>query len=257
MVAWFLREALLEAGHDVELQRDHDNPGSVVDHTLMISNVGMTKYRGSSGYRRLVRETTRGKVTLWLDVDIEGWDAIFDRVFTTTAPRAARGPKYIHAGWAADPGHCYPDKDGKEIFIDPYMWGWYGGEYDGIYENYRAILEALGYKVHQPVKTYNKGRITWLELQAIFRRAQFSLVTQVGMWGLTNIEAAMAGCLLVIPQAINRPNTWPSQLQHVTWRNKQQLIYILQGPTNVEAICAAAAPNTWDKAAARVLEGLQ
>lgn len=152
VIAYSLRRALLDLGHEVNLIRDHGNEAPQADHTVVISNVAMVKVRDNPEYKAMLREATRGKFTLWLDESYHGWDQHFDRILTVVPPYKDSSDKYRWVGYAAYPDLFYSDQEEKTVFVDSYMWGWYGGAHDWIYRCIQEALEESGLRQGQGTK---------------------------------------------------------------------------------------------------------
>jgi len=259
VIAWSLRRALEEAGHEVFFVRDHADEAPPADHSIVISNWAMNRVRDDSSYLAMLREATGGKLGLWLDAAFSGMEELYDVVFTVTPPYEHSSSKFKWAGFAAYPDIFYPEQESRPTaFVDSYMYGWYGGEYDYSYDILRAVLDGSKIQVLQPIEQYNKGkRIPWAQLASLFRRCHFSIVTQLGNWGLTNIETATCGALLVLHKPMERAYSWPCDLNHVFWENQADLSEILSRPVDIEANRAKALENTWTKVVDRLMEVLR
>ena len=258
-IAFNLKKILEETGHEVNLVNDHANEAPPADHSIVISNWAMNRMKDEPKYMETLRAATDGKLGLWLDAAFSGMDELYDVVLTVTPPYSTSSPKFKWVGYAADPTVFYPDQDLKPTtFVDSYAYGWYGGQYDYAYDILKAVFSVYQIQVLQPIKQYNTGRrIPWTQLAAIFRRCHFSIVTQLGNWGLTNIEAATCGSLLVIHKPMEREYSWPCELNHVFWENQFDLEEILSRHVDVEANRAKALENTWVKVVDRLMEALR
>ena len=254
-----LRKALQKAGHEVHLVRDHDNEASKADHSIVVSNWAMNRIRDDPTYLAMLREATDGKLGLWLDAAFGGMDNLYDVVLTVTPPYPQSDPKFKWVGYAADPEVFYPDQDPRPTaFVDSYAYGWYESQYDYSYDILKAVLAVSGLQILQPVEQYNTGRrIPWAQLAALFRRCHFSIVTQLGHWGLTNIETATCGSLLVMHKPMDRPHSWPCEMNHAFWETQSDLEQILSRPVDVEANRAVALKQTWAKVVTRIEKALQ
>lgn len=259
VIAYSLRGALQDLGHEVNLVKDHDI-GSYslnADHTIVISAVAMTKIRDDPLTGKILRAATEGKLALWIDAAFPQWEPLFDRILTVVPPYSSSGDHCRWVGYAADPAIFYPEQEEKTVFVDSYMWGWYNGAHDWIYTLISNVLEDSGLKVLQPVPVYNKGsRATWPMMIRAFRASHFHVTTQIGHFGLTNIEATTCGAQLVIHKDLDRPRTWPFEMPHVTWSTREDLEEILATWPNLYENRQMATEHTWRKVASRVLEAL-
>jgi len=220
----------------------------------------MKAMRKNHKYLELVRASTKGKMTLYLDAAYAYWDKLFDVIFTVVQPFQKSSSKYVYAGWGADPKYCYPDQGTRAVFCDSLMYGFYKGRYDPIYtliETACAELSAcVPLQIYCPFPNYhNRQVITWPEMQAILRKCHFYMCTQDGESGLTRIEAATSGALLVVPKPLYRYRTMGS-LEHVIWTSKEELRQILMSNTHPCVISRKARAHTWDRVAARILKEL-
>lgn len=259
-VAYSLREALLDLGHDVNMIKDHAicSEDPISDHTIVISAVAMNKIKNETFIAGILKHGTRGKLALWLDAAFPGWDEKFDQVLTVAPPYKGSSEKYRWVGYAADPTIFYSDQKEKTAFVDSYPWGWYEGAHDWIYRCIQQVLAESDVRMLQPVPIYNKGRRAfWPEMWEAFRASHFHITTQIGNFGLTNIEATTCGAQLVLHEDLNRPRTWPFEMPHVTWKTKEDLKEILATWPNLQENRRISMEHTWRKVASRVLEALQ
>jgi len=229
----------------------------------VISNIAMNFVAGTHKAVRgrtpsilsQLRKATKGKITIYLGADYPQWFQYFDHVFTVVKPRS-KNPKCVYAGWGADPKYCYPDQDEKAVFLDSLMYPFYGGKFNGIYDIYKKVLPTLGLKIYDPWPTYHGSkRLQWTQVQDILRKTHFHCCTQLGESGLTRIEAATSGALLVVPRPLYMPRTMAS-LEHRIWSTKEDLIKILKTETDPEAIRKKALQHSWDKVASRIIQTL-
>ena len=265
-IAWFIHEALEKQGVDARLVRDRDlltNPPPEADHAIVISNIAMNFVAGTHKAVRgrvpsilsQLRKATKGKISIYLDADYPQWFKYFDHVFTVVKPQS-KDPKCVYAGWGADPEYCYPDQDEKALFLDSLMYEFYKGRFNPIYDIYKKVLPSLDIKVYDPWPTYhNSVRLLWTQVQDILRKTHFHCCTQLGESGLTRIEAATSGALLVVPRALYKPRTMAS-LEHKIWSTEEELIKILTTETDPTNIRKKALAHSWDKVASRILETL-
>lgn len=261
--SWFLRAALEKQGHTCRVIPSREImtcPIPKADHTLVTSAIAMKAIRKNTDYLERVRRSTKGKLTLYLDAAYAYWDKIFDVIFTVVKPFTKSSSKYVYAGWAADPEYCYPDQRARAVFCDSLMYGFYNGRLDHIYKQIETVFaefrETESLTIYCPFPDYhNRQVITWPSMQRILRRCHFYVCTQDGEGGLTRIEAATCGALLVVPKPLYRPHTM-SSLEHVIWTSRKELHTILKSNTEPEKISRKARAHTWGKVASRILEEL-
>lgn len=273
VVAWSLRKEFIKRGIEVRLISDQqfwsdDIPEA--DHSIVISGFVMRTIRDDPTFHQKVRQATKGKLTLYLDADYAHWWKFFDHVFTIVKPIRPQ-IQYVYAGWGADPNIFYPDQDDKAIFIDSLMYGKYKGKFDNIYDNikdlfhiseeklnskkpviYKTTINGMEITVYLPIPLYRGNVVPWSEFRHTQRKCHFYLCTQLGDGGLTRIESAICGSLLVVPKPFLRPRTMDS-FEHTVYETKQELIETLKIKTNPQAIRKKALEHSWDKVVKRML----
>ena len=89
-------------------------------------------------------------------------------------------------------------------------------------------------------------------MQKIIRKCHYYCCTQLGESGLTRIEAATSGALLVVPEALYRPRTMDS-LECRMWRTRDDLLDILSTDVDVKANREKALVHSWDKVVERMI----
>jgi hypothetical protein len=257
VVAWCLRQAFHRVGVDAVFVNDNhllQKSCPVADHSLVISATAMKGVRQVDGYLAAIRAATRGTVNLYLDADYRGWDKYYDYVFTVVEPYPSSSTKFVYGGWGADPALFYPEQTERMVYVDAYMYGFYGGQYDRIYDKVRVALQDIRIAVCQPFPTYhNRQRIPWSQMAANLRKCLFYIGTQPGDSGLTRIEAATCGALLIGHPSLMAPRTW-RLFEHATWGTPSELAAILQTTPNVAKNRARALQHTWDNVVDRMLK---
>lgn len=265
VVAWSLRKAFKKKGVEGNLVRDHDlltKSPPKADHTLVISGIAMYYVAGTHRFvrgktptvRSRIRKTSKGKIAVYIDADYPQWFKHFDHVFTVVKPR--KHPKCVYAGWGADPELFYPDQGKRALFLDSLRYGVYNNKFNHIYDVYKEALPKTGIKTYNPVPIKGQSkRIPWSEYQNMMRKCHFYCCTQLGESGLTRIEAATCGALLVVPRPLYMPRTMAS-LEHRIWNTKADLVKILNTKTDPKAISKKALLHSWDKVASRILKTL-
>jgi len=260
VVAWSLKEAFEKRGITTRFVRDillekGDIP--LADHSIVLSAKGMVMIRASGQPEKRchekLRNATTGKMALYLDSDFGRWGKIFDCVFTLAKPQRLR-PKYFYAGWGANPEFFYPEQDERALYIDSLMYGFYDNRFNPIYDIYKKMMEETDLTVIFPVPQYNKRhkKLYWPDIQKLIRKAHYYCCTQLGEGGLTRIESATCGALLVVPKELYRPKTMKT-LEHKIWETEDELLDILTTETDVAAIRRTALEHSWDKVAGRML----
>jgi len=227
-----------------------------------------------------IYNSTRDKTTLLIDSNFSYWDRYFDIVFTVATPTFPLDPtseaflkrygskskskpwlypeKYIYAGWGADPEYCYPDKnEQKTIFVDGYEAS---AKYYNPCKKWYVIIDHVlksltDAKTHR-IYDYSDGkRHPWTTFQRMLRESHFYIDPQLGATGLTRIEAATCGCLIV--SAKEMYGAWAlDPLETACWETEEELREILARETNPQCIHERARVQTWNKVAKRIIAGL-
>ncbi|MBA7595168.1 hypothetical protein ES703_02127 [subsurface metagenome] len=257
--AYHLREALEKRGCEVRFVNDRQLLRALppkTNHTIVISATAIQFIRTNSAYLKRIRLTTTGKLTIYLAAAWLDYDKIFDYIFTVVKPFRERSAKYVYVGWGADPTYCYPEQTEKAVFVDSFMYKFYKGKFNPIYDIIKRTLLKSKLKVYIPQREYHgHKKISWPILQSIMRKCHFYVCTQLGESGLTRIEAAYCGALLVVHKAFYRPLTMAT-LEHAIWTTEKELRKILKSQTNPMEISKKAHVHTWDKVANRILSKL-
>ena len=301
VVTFFLHRALKSLGVDSNLvpyETIYNTSPPTCDHTIIIVGSAFVEFDtrqaklrphifGTEERRKIAKKfcdriynSTRDKVTLYIDSNYPYWDSYFDKVFTVAPPKWPKDPtsdafskkwgesgsgqwihpeRYVYAGWGADPEYCYPDKgEQKTIFVDGYHKNI---KYYNICKKWYVIIDRVlrsldDAKTHR-IHNYSGGeRCKWPELQKRFRESHFYIDPQYGRTGLTRIESAMCGCSLVIAEPMFRP--WAmNQGTTLTWNTEKELKKILNSETNPKQNHEKVKHITWDKVAKRMIVELE
>lgn len=287
VVTFFLHRALKGLGVDAQLVpygQIYDKAPPTCDHSIVIVGSAFVEFDtkrakqrphifGTEERRKIAKQfcdriynTTRDKVTLYIDSNYAHWDSYFDKIFTVAPPKWSGRPspklwthpeRYVHVGWGADPEYCYPDKNKqKTIFIDFYETNpAYIKRAKGFYDIYDRVLGEM-----TDAKIYDNRRRQlqrpWPDIQKLFRESHFYIDPQYGRTGLTRIESAMCGCLLVTAKNMFAP--WAmGQLTAATWTFEKELRRILEGQTNPKQIHDKVKHITWNEVAKRIIVELE
>jgi len=227
-----------------------------------------------------IYNSTRGKTTLLIDSNFSYWDRYFDIVFTVATPTFPLDPtsedflrrygkesenkyflypeKYIYAGWGADSDYCYPGKnEQKTIFVDGYETSTkYYNQCKKWYTIIDRVLKSLTDAKTHRIYDYSQGkRNPWPIFQRMLRESHFYIDPQLGATGLTRIEAATCGCLIV--SAKEMYGAWAlDPLETACWETEDELREILARETKPQRIHERARVQTWNKVAKRIIAGL-
>lgn len=273
--AWFLNKWFRKIGVDSRLTKDNfqlpvntrqlkraGHYPQKADHMIVTSYRGYHTILNTPGYYEKLRKITRDKIVNYLCSDYHtgmSKDRVkyFDHILTQVEPKPGRDEKYVYVGWGADPEYCYPEKGEKAVYLDCLMHGYYKGRYDDIYDRYQNVLPRPDIKLLHPIPVYRGvKRMGWLKHQKLVRAAHFYCLTQPGEGGLTRIEAATGGALLVVPEKFSRLRIIQS-LERRVWKTEEDLIKILEKPFSVRKIRKKALKHSWEKTANRILTVLE
>lgn len=279
VVAWNLRQAFTKLGVesrfiDVRFIDEIEKEIPEADHSIVISSRAAKAIRSIPEIHEKVRQATRGKLTFYLDSDYEGWLNLFDYILTVVPP-IREDPRYVYAGWGADTNLFYPEQEEKAAFIDALMYGYYKNKFNHYYDiikkvfnipkenlltgdslEYDTTINGKAIKVYMPSPIYRKRSLPWPTIQKILRKCHYHLCTELGESGLTRIESATCGGLLVVPRDLYRKRTM-APLEHSIWETERELIDIIMTETDPKTIKEKALKQTWEKAATRILKCLE
>lgn len=224
-----------------------------------------------------IRKATKGKLCFYVDADYWGWIPPFDYMFSVVKPNLSKWYQYVYVGWGADPEYFYPGQGEKAVFIDSLMYGYYEDRFNDKYDIIKKVfnipeetlttgaplvhettVDGESITVYMPFPVYRRvgKKILWMDLQKIFRKCHYYCCTQLGESGLTRIESATCGGLLVVPKGLYRERTMGS-LEYSIWETEEELIDIIMTETDPKAISQKALEHNWDKVATRILRRLR
>lgn len=253
-IAFNLRRALRLRGHEVVLVSNRERHIGRANHTIVTSNLYLKLIKENPELYTELRRATAGNLCLWLDSDFGGWyTEMFDRILTVCRQSKRDPHLYRFVGWAADGVMFRSEQSAPTVSVDSYMRGFYEGKFDALYDLIESAVQESGLPMLQPVSQYNAGRVKWTQLAETYRRSTHYILTQPAFWGWTNIEAATCGALLLVHRDLDKPKTWPSQLNHRVYSSREELLALLHEPVDVAANRAVALENTWAAVADRVL----
>lgn len=211
------------------------------------------------GYAERLRESTLGKLVCYMNTDeLRRGDHYFDHCFTQIEPRRGRPEKYVCVGWGVDPTYSYPEQDEKAAFLDSKVFHELSMKNVAtVYQVYDNVLPKLNMKIYAPVPVYNEDpRLPYPDYQAILRKCHYFLCTQFGEGGITRLEAAACGALLVVPAKF-RPRKTMRLLNHQLWYTEEDLIEALNEEVDIEANRRRALEHRWDDVVKRMLKLLE
>ena len=262
VVAWSLRKAFRKRGIDCRLVVDKllmTKPPPKADYNIAISGKALHLIKFKPECRQRLEEASTERTAAFMDSDFGGWFQFFDHIFTVVKPKRKQ-PEYVYGGWGADPDFFYPEQKEKALYLDTLdclTKEKHNGRLTHIFDAYNSVMAKTDLTIYNPVPKY-RGRkgVSWPDIQDIMRKCHFYCCTQWGESGLTRIEAATSGALLVVPTDIYRPRTM-SSLEHKLWSTEEELIDILTSETDVEAIRKKALKHSWDKVVRRMLRAFE
>ena len=188
----------------------------------------------------------------------------------------------VHVTWAASPEYCYPEKEPGtlNILVDHHN---YSGEdralevHESLVRFARELFPRLGPRYgferlvvrqfvsgglammdldhpHQE-EVYDRKGLPFPEACAEYRRADIFMVTKPESMGLSMIETAMSGALVVAPRGFV-PSYLVDPLNHLIWHETVDWEKVL-ALIDVEASARAAAPYNWQTLAQHMLTTLR
>ena len=281
VVAWHLHDAFDKLGIDSRLVNDNsifkkDPPAT--DHTLIVSSWAFVNFtlerwpndkehqKVAKRYTDRIRNSTKDKIAIYLDTNLHLYDKYVDLIFTVVEPLFppendhlfSHKEKYIYAGWGADPTLFYPEQEERVAFVDVMEYNIYG---ERIHKIYRMIENAFkqiqDLKLVMPIhRIKGKKRLNFVELAKVTRTCHYYLCTQPGESGLTRIEAATCGALILAHKRLYYQRTIGS-LEHIVWDTEEDLIKALNTKTDPQKIREKALEHSWTKTAERIIRRLQ
>jgi hypothetical protein len=263
--------------------RDVDPRGA--DHVLAMGLRWFTHQ--VPGCAIALKTKTMGAVTQMHDGVVHNmWDAWMNGVdctftFRDDSDRTKHWERYAarnhHVGWAADPDLLYPCQNGKElrILIDhPYYKSGqpditaavtedalafaYTG--DWIRRGFRSIKirrlvngGAEDVTIHSVTKQFDRLHVPFEDIANEYRKAHVFMVTHKESVGLTCLELAMCGALVVTSNGLiyqDRLNT----LRYVSYDGVRAPWNDVLDMINIKASAEMAQQQTWEKVADRMLQ---
>lgn len=262
VIAWSLHTAFDKLEYENRLVKYTNNNVPKADHVIGISQ--FSPKLKDCAYREMVRGATRGKITIYMDWDIP-LAYPFDIVFTAIPPRENARRKFVYAGWGALHQYFYPDQRENErtIYFDllpptRVVQMKKNAQLNDIYQTIQKVLSDIDAKVY----IANDHEWRWLEMQEVLKKCHFHIEMihklQGNNCGLTRIEAATCGALLVVPKLkyLSSERTL-KPLAHKLWGTESELRSILESKTDPIAISKQAKKQNWVAAANRIIKALE
>ena len=191
-------------------------------------------------------------------------------------------PRSVHVDWAASPEFCWPAKEAgilnilmdhnnysgedrtPEILADlarlarsdfARLGAAAGFERMAVRRFVSGGLEAVDPLDVRPEQGYSRRGLPYPEACAEYRRADIFLVTKPESMGLSMIECAMSGALIVAPRGYANPYLL-DELNHLIWDGgiDWDLVFAY---LDARASAAAAACFNWQALASRILNQLR
>ncbi len=196
--------------------------------------------------------------------------------------RLPRSPKSVHVPWAASPEYCYPDKEpgtlnilvdhqnysgedrspevleslvrfSRELF--PRLGPRYGFERLVVRRFVSGGLEVVDLGALPEDEPYNRKGLPFPQACAEYRRADIFMVTKPESMGLSMIECAMSGALVVAPRGYASPYLL-EPLNHLFWQDYIDWEKVM-ALIDVGASARAAAIYNWQSLAQTMLNTLR
>jgi len=256
IIAWELKNGLEQLGLDcnfVGMAQFKTGVIPMAKHSIVTAAAVTVNFRQNPKLLEKVKAATKGRLCMYLDADLRGYEEMYDRIFTVVPPLGDAPPQFIYCGWAADPERFYPDQSKPALFMDTFVDTPKHKICKAVYRIYDEIVEETKLEVIRPFKYYNRSdRIPWPDHAALLRRSTFYCCTVNGESGLPRIEAATSGALLVVPTILFRARTM-AKLECRIWETKDELLDILSSKPDHQAIRAKAMKQTWTQVAMRII----
>lgn len=257
--------------------------GAGCDHVLALSLRYFT--HNPVGCATILRAKVPGAVTHMhdglihehLDAHMHGVDCTFTfRDDSTRTPHWERYAKnYCHIGWASDPQVLYPEQKSDElrIMIDhpyykdgqPDLTEWVTTDavafaksdlWRSRYKSVRVkrLINGGAEDVYQHdtmLKKFDRKHIPFVDIAPEYRRTHVYLPTHKESVGLTCLELAYCGALVVTPAAMIYPDRLET-VRHIEYADSPPWPDVLTH-INIKASAEKARLQSWDKVADRML----
>jgi len=241
------------------------------DHILSVEQRGWFLRKNCPTLFAKVKKSISGKVTTICDNN----DVIGEEDFLFYAVPALQKKKSIYVGWAADPVLCYPDKDKNvlRILIDHSYYGHsdrdlsvkiikdvlqfvkFCGKEVVIRRFISGGVETVTLGAEPKIDIYSRAGLLYVDACEEYRKADIFIVTHAESLGLSVIESAKAGALIVTPKGyiknslLETLNTYEF-VGEISWGSVLEQL-------NPELSMQAAARFSWDKIALKIAETLE
>lgn len=181
-------------------------------------------------------------------------------------------PKSLYVGWGADPAFCYPEKDPSKIriLVDH---GYYGTKVrdwsdqilkdvaDFSRKNKKVEIRRF---ISGGIETldinniwkdkYNRNGLPFTEACAEYRQAHVFIVTHPESMGLSVLESAMSGALVVSPKGFIRRELL-RDLHHIEYTDSIPWKKVLDN-INPQKASKMASKYTWSNVASKIAKDL-
>jgi len=264
----------------------------VMEHAIVVAELARKAVNQDAEYREALRKMVDGKLCLYLDSPMVGFGKEFDMVFTgedwghEDEGFREKHSKFVHAGFGSDE-MFHPSLEREDLgwvgalvqYPDPLALRTSGEAWSIIQHNANILggVAALSFtapwvthsivnggdrtgqpaeKVGDITKWEGVGRyIPYTQLPCVFNHAKFYLDIRNGALDLTRIDAAYAGALVVVHET-NYRKTMHGLIPHKVWKTEEDLIEILNEPTDRYQIAIDARVHTWERVALRMMGNL-
>lgn len=264
----------------------------VMEHAIVVTELARKAVNQDAEYGEALRKMVDGKLCLYLDAPMVGCGKEFDMVFTgedwghEDEGFREKHSKFVCVGFGSDeifrPQYeadksiiiQYPDPlalrtsgeawailqrvcaDRSELIVGlSFAASWV----DDCAVNRRWCDDRYGQspeEIGDITKWEGVGRyIPYTRLPLYFNRAKFYLDIRNGALDLTRIDAAYAGTLVVVHET-NYRKAMHGLIPHKVWKTEEDLIKILNEPTDRYQIAIDAREHTWGKVTLRMMKRL-
>jgi len=203
------------------------------DHLISVEQRGIYLRKQHPILLKKMKESISGKITTICDNNevIGAEDALFYAV------PASPKPKSIYVGWAVDHSVCFPQKDPNvlRILIDHSYYG-ANSNTDLSIPIFKDVMNFANEYKERPVivrrfisggvetcdanskpEIYNRSGLTFKDACAEYRQADIFIVTHQESMGLSVLESAAAGALVITPHGFIKQSLL-HDLNHLTFQ---------------------------------------
>jgi len=241
------------------------------DHLISVEQRGITNRRNHPYVLKRMRESISGKITSICDNNM----LIGDEDLLFYAVPAPEKPKSIYVGWAVDHSMCFPQKDPNvlRILIDHSLYV-ENNTVDISIPIFKDVMNFANSYKERPVivrrfisggvetcdanskpEIYNRKGLNFKDAAAEYRKADIFIVTHPESMGLSVLESAASGALVLSPNGFIKPELI-NDLNHlifngkIPWKNALNMI-------NHEESYKRTLKYNWSDVVDKMIKGLK